>query len=172
MELKDSGTRSEFSTGAVRDCQEGKGRCDLLWMRTLLRVAQHFEDGARKYGDDNWRRGIPLRRFMDSGMRHLFKHLRGDRDEPHLIAAIWNFGCLYETQCMIEEGLLPAELNDLPNNPLAILDNPLGIQVTIMGVETEKAVLAVKNVNNLAKCLAGAKINVRKMNSSRKKKHA
>ena len=143
MELKDSGCRSEFSTGAVRDCQEGKGRCDLLWMRTLIRVSQHFEDGAKKYGDDNWRRGIPLRRFMDSGMRHLFKHLRGDRDEPHLIAAIWNFGCLYETQCMIEEGLLPAELNDLPNNPLTILSNPLGIQpTTIMGVETEKIVRA------------------------------
>ena len=30
MELKDSGNRREFSTGAVRDINEGKGRCDLL----------------------------------------------------------------------------------------------------------------------------------------------
>lgn len=30
MEIKDSGTRREFETGAVRDIQEGKGRCDLL----------------------------------------------------------------------------------------------------------------------------------------------
>ena len=30
MELKDSGARREFGTGAVRDIQEGKGRCDLL----------------------------------------------------------------------------------------------------------------------------------------------
>lgn len=30
MELKDSGTRREFSSGAVRDINEGKGRCDLL----------------------------------------------------------------------------------------------------------------------------------------------
>ena len=71
--IKDSGSRSEFSTGAVRDCQEGKGRCDLLPMRTLLRLAQHFEDGSKKYGDDNWRKGIPLRRFADSAMRHLFE---------------------------------------------------------------------------------------------------
>ena len=28
--IKDSGARTEFSTGAVRDIQEGKGRCDLL----------------------------------------------------------------------------------------------------------------------------------------------
>lgn len=28
--IKDSGNRREFSTGAVRDMAEGKGRCDLL----------------------------------------------------------------------------------------------------------------------------------------------
>lgn len=30
MELKDSGNRREFTTGAVRDIGDGKGRCDLL----------------------------------------------------------------------------------------------------------------------------------------------
>ena len=30
MEIKDSGERREFDTGAVRDIQEGKGRMDLL----------------------------------------------------------------------------------------------------------------------------------------------
>lgn len=30
MEIKDSGQRREFSTGAVRDIAEGKGRCDLM----------------------------------------------------------------------------------------------------------------------------------------------
>ena len=29
-EIKDSGARREFESGAVRDIQEGKGRCDLL----------------------------------------------------------------------------------------------------------------------------------------------
>ena len=28
-EILDSGNRREFETGAVRDVQEGKGRCDL-----------------------------------------------------------------------------------------------------------------------------------------------
>lgn len=128
--IKDSGSRTKFPTGAVRDCAEGKGRLDLLPMRTLIRLAQHFEDGAKKYGDDNWRQGIPLRKFADSGMRHLCKFLIGCRDEPHLIAAIWNLACLYETQSLIEEGLLPEELNDLSNNPLEIQDNPLGIKPT------------------------------------------
>ena len=92
MELKDSGARREFSTGAVRDIQDDKGRCDLLplwdvgvvyndsilhsighFMETgtiayiedairefsqknytnigdsLLNLAKHFEDGAKKY---------------------------------------------------------------------------------------------------------------------------
>ena len=30
MAILDSGERREFPTGAVRDIQEGKGRCDLL----------------------------------------------------------------------------------------------------------------------------------------------
>ncbi len=30
MEIKDSGARREFETGAVRDIADGKGRCDLL----------------------------------------------------------------------------------------------------------------------------------------------
>jgi len=38
--------------------------------------------------------------------------------------------CLSETQSMIEEGLLPVELNDLPFNPLEILDNPLNIKTS------------------------------------------
>lgn len=28
--IKDSGERREFDTGAVRDIQKGKGRCDLM----------------------------------------------------------------------------------------------------------------------------------------------
>lgn len=35
-ELKDSGARREFESGAVRDIQEGKGRCDLLPLTQLL----------------------------------------------------------------------------------------------------------------------------------------
>ena len=33
--IKDSGNRTEFATGAVRDIQVGKGRCDLLPLRDI-----------------------------------------------------------------------------------------------------------------------------------------
>jgi hypothetical protein len=145
--IKDSGNRREFETGAVRDMQEGKGRCDLmplevvaeitmnpiieciagfqntsktqclynaLWLfadraycdqtdenRTstqnyadmLLEVAKHFEEGAKKYGENNWQKGIPPKCYIDSAVRHYLKWLRGDKDEPHDRAFVWNLMC-------------------------------------------------------------------------------
>lgn len=53
MELKDSGKRREFKTGAVRDICKGKGRCDLL----PLDVVGNLEKdplliGINEYGID------------------------------------------------------------------------------------------------------------------------
>ena len=120
-DFKDSGARQDFQTGAVRDIQDGKGRMDLIPVRALFEVAKVLESGAKKYDARNWEKGIPLARFMDSGLRHAFKHLRGDRDEPHLAMACWNLLCCLDTQLRIEEGLLPETLNDLPLNNLTIL---------------------------------------------------
>jgi hypothetical protein len=124
MKIKDSGSRSKFESGAQRDCQEGKGRMDLLPFMALMNVARVYEEGAKKYRAHNWRRGIPLSRYADSGMRHFAKWMAGMRDEPHLDQAVWNLLCLIETQELIRQGKLPAELNDLPYNPLDILENP------------------------------------------------
>lgn len=138
MKILDSGKRREFDTGAVRDIQEGKGRCDLLpldvvgrilhrsgnrssvlsyiedYVRSgvidflylaiedfvckdqsaictaILEVAKHYEDGAKKYDERNWEIGIPLHCYIDSGVRHYLKLLRGDTDEPHDRAFLWN----------------------------------------------------------------------------------
>lgn len=88
--IADSGERTQFSTGAVRDMRDGKGRCDLLPMCVLLRLARHYEAGAKKYDDRNWEKGIPAHSFADSALRHIFKYLDGWTDEDHLIAAVWN----------------------------------------------------------------------------------
>lgn len=45
MELKDSGNRREFSSGAVRDSNEGKGRCDLLPLDVLGELYDSFNKG-------------------------------------------------------------------------------------------------------------------------------
>lgn len=142
--ILDSGDRTVFESGAVRDCQAGKGRCDLLpldivgdyledpvickihdfaktgrvdflyealwcfaphwevngdrsWSKAnptmILETAVHFEDGAVKYGEDNWRKGIPAKRYIDSAVRHYLKFLRGDKDERHDRAFCWNLLC-------------------------------------------------------------------------------
>ena len=133
MELKDSGERRAFDSGAVRDIAEGKGRCDLLPLSdvglllgdevlafvseyvvtgdkhslvraikkfsevrydnlytAMLEVSKHYEDGANKYAERNWEKGIPLHCYIDSGVRHYLKYLRGDNDEPHDRAFLWN----------------------------------------------------------------------------------
>lgn len=113
--LKDSGKRRKFKTGGVRDIAEGKGRMDLLPMGALILLSKHFEDGAKKYEDRNWEKGLPLNCFVDSGLRHIAKVMNGEDDEPHLRAAVWNFICLLETAIRIKNGKLPKELNNLPN---------------------------------------------------------
>lgn len=146
--IKDSGNRTEFKTGAVRDIQQGKGRFDLMpldimskvfavefadefeegsiadvlkaiadfrrtgnkrWLciaiahysqavhvdlpKLMLDVAKHFENGALKYGEHNWEKGIPVSRYIDSATRHLMKDLAGETDEDHAAAFIWNCMC-------------------------------------------------------------------------------
>lgn len=114
MEFNDSGTRSEFTTGAVRDGADGKGRFDLLPFEALQQVALIFEVGAKKYAERNWEKGIPTSRFADSAMRHLHKYVAGHRDEPHAAMAAWNILCLLQTEHWIESGRLPPELQTLP----------------------------------------------------------
>ncbi|PKP53833.1 MAG: hypothetical protein CVT92_02555 [Bacteroidetes bacterium HGW-Bacteroidetes-1] len=111
----DSGKRQEFSTGSRRDIQEGKGLPSLLQLIAIMEVAKVCEAGAEKYGRENWRKGQPLSRYFDSAIRHMFKFALNWKDEPHLPQAIWNLMCLIETKSMITMGLLPKELDDLPN---------------------------------------------------------
>lgn len=125
-----------FESGAIRDSNEGKGRCDLLPLDVvcdlfeftnsstplqyinefknsgdyfvlvklleseigciyddLLLLSIRFQEGASKYGDENWKQGIPVNVYIDSGIRHFLKYMRGDKDESHRIAFLWNIMC-------------------------------------------------------------------------------
>ncbi len=140
--IKDSGSRRTFNTGAVRDIQAGKGRCDLMPIQVvanlldnltggdyilreialfakhgntvnlyralstfaifaydgsaetmILEASKHFEEGAKKYGANNWQKGLPVNCYIDSAIRHYLKYRRGDKDEPHDRAFVWNIIC-------------------------------------------------------------------------------
>lgn len=59
----------------------------------VLEVSKHFEEGCKKYGENNWQKGIPTHCYIDSAVRHYLKYLRGDKDEPHDRAFYWNILC-------------------------------------------------------------------------------
>lgn len=88
--IKDSGQRTEFETGAVRDMHTGKGDMLSLPYAALLRLSLLYEEGAKKYGRFNYLKGIPLSSFIDSAFRHLSKYVAGWDDEDHLAAAAFN----------------------------------------------------------------------------------
>lgn len=93
FQTKDSGARVEFESGMVRDVQEGKPRYDLIPLEPLQRLAELYSRGAVKYGDRNWQKANSqdeLDRFHASAFRHFIQYLKGDRDEDHGIAVVWN----------------------------------------------------------------------------------
>lgn len=106
--IKDSGERTQFNTGAVRDMHTGKGRMDLLPWEALVEVSKHCEEGALKYGERNCEKGIPIHSLIDSAFRHLAKYMMGMKDEPHLRAAAWNI--LFALYMEIKH----PELQDIP----------------------------------------------------------
>lgn len=90
---KDSGERQEFETGMVRDVQTDKPRYDLLDVPILKRWAELMARGAKKYGENNWRKAatqIELDRFRASALRHMFQYLEGDTSEDHAVAVMFN----------------------------------------------------------------------------------
>lgn len=101
IKTKDSGERQVFETGCQRDTQNGKGRFDLIPPFALMRLAGVYQRGAAKYDDNNWVKGMPYGRVLDSALRHLFKWkfrkvLGLPMDEDHLGQAAWNIFTLME----------------------------------------------------------------------------
>ncbi len=112
FQLKDSGSRREFSTGSRRDAAEGKGRHDLLVWPMIDRDAVLMEKGALKYGENNWQKGQPLSVFINSAFHHLIALAAGKRDEDHAAAARWNIAALEWTLVEIQSARLPESLMD------------------------------------------------------------
>jgi hypothetical protein len=97
---------------AIED-KTGKGRFDLLPPRAITRLAKRFEMGANKYSDRDWEKGIQFSSLSSSALRHMFKYLKGDKDEDHLIAVAWNVLAIAEQEGLINEGKLSKEIDDI-----------------------------------------------------------
>lgn len=109
--LEDTGKRISYGEGkAFREPTDGKGRYDLISPFAIKRLAKHYENGAKKYADRNWEKGIPFSRYVDSAKRHLDQFVMGMENEDHLAAAVWNLCCI-----MHHQELNQTELDDLPH---------------------------------------------------------
>lgn len=64
----------------------------------ILELAIHYEMGAKKYKPNNWKLIGETNTFLDSAVRHYLKFLRGDNDEPHNRAFLWNLVGLLWTE--------------------------------------------------------------------------
>lgn len=113
-ELKQSGNKQEFSTGAQRDGAQGKPRLELISPVFLDRLGVLLAKGADHYGERNWEKGMPLSRLLSSALRHLNQTLDGDEEEDHPIQCVFNLMAYVHTLHRIRAGTLPAELDDLP----------------------------------------------------------
>ena len=97
--IKDSGERQSFESGMVRDIADDKADVELIFNGPMAdRWAEHLTKGAKKYHDvsigvPNWTlaRGLAeLVRFRKSAARHFRQWLRGDQDEDHAAAVLFN----------------------------------------------------------------------------------
>jgi hypothetical protein len=111
--LPNQGYTKDFTTGARRDGDIGRGRPSLIPPIALRSLAKRFEDGGKLYGDNNWRKGFPLTRLYDSMFRHLLALAEGDETEDHAGAILWNASAWLWTKDQIKRGNLPIELDDI-----------------------------------------------------------
>lgn len=101
-------TTTVFPTGAVRSTDTDNVRFDLITPIGLRRLAETCAEGAKKYGDFNWQKGIPASEMLNHAIRHVYLWLEGDSEEDHLAHAAWNILGV----CHFEE-VLP-EMIDVP----------------------------------------------------------
>lgn len=80
----------QFDTGAVRSSDADNVRFDLITPIGLRRLAETYAEGAKKYSENNWLKGIPSSDLFNHAVRHLYLWLAGDTSEDHLAHATWN----------------------------------------------------------------------------------
>lgn len=105
--IKDSGKRETVGSGGmVRDTEEGKVDFTLVLDGPMFeRWGIHLTKGARKYTARNWMKCVhpnatraeleaSAERFKRSLARHWVQYMRGDQDEDHAAAVMFNINGL------------------------------------------------------------------------------
>lgn len=80
----------KFATGAVRSADIDYLRLDLICPQIYKALGRTAYEGAQKYGEWNWTKGMPIRDTVKHAINHLQQYLAGDYSEPHLDHAAFN----------------------------------------------------------------------------------
>jgi len=102
-------------------------RYDLIPAEPLRMLARHYGVGAKKYDDDNWRKGYDWRLSFAAMMRHAWQFWAGeDIDEetgtPHIIAVAWHSFTLAEFMAIHPE--FDTRLKSLAQRAVQAYENP------------------------------------------------
>lgn len=84
------GEMQTTNQGANREANDGRGRFDLFPYEAMEDFAKWYEEGAKKYGDRNWEKGLSVKDCINRMVRHALKAACGLTDEDHLAAVMWN----------------------------------------------------------------------------------
>lgn len=62
-------------------------------VHSLQEIGRIFEEGAAKYGRDNWKKGVNDKEYQEERLEHAITHLlryaNGDTSENHLAKVAW-----------------------------------------------------------------------------------
>jgi hypothetical protein len=111
--VNDNGQRTLFETGALRQPPDpSKCRPDLISPLAQWRLGNWLRDGAAKYSERNWEKGLPQTRTLGSLKRHILAYELGETDEDHLAAILCNAMFLTHIDEGILRGIYPVGLDD------------------------------------------------------------
>jgi hypothetical protein len=101
--VKVENEQTKFESGAVRSSCAANFRYDLISPIGLEAVAAACREGAEKYGDCNWEKGMPISDLLNHAVRHIYMYLAGYREEDHLGHAAWGLMAAIHSSVMWPE---------------------------------------------------------------------
>ncbi|WP_051018506.1 dATP/dGTP diphosphohydrolase domain-containing protein [Bartonella queenslandensis] len=73
---------------------DGKARLELIPPLALMEIGRVLEFGAKKYGENNWRKGAHWSRFHGAALRHLLSWFEGeDKDSESGLSHLAHAAC-------------------------------------------------------------------------------
>jgi hypothetical protein len=73
---------------------EGKADLHLVPYESVEEISKVLSFGAKKYSEENWKKGMSIKKCMSSLLRHAFAYMCGERNDPESgLSHIAHIGC-------------------------------------------------------------------------------